>query len=171
MTVTETLRKAQVTLTNAALSVLLIRLFLAYEWLNSGTGKIQSILSDPSAYFGGLSKVFAAVWAKTNPYPFMADFLTNAAAPNASVFVTAIAITEVLVGLSLLLGILTRFGAFGGIVMNVIFYLAAGHTSPSTAGINLIMIGAQLAMMVAPGGRVLGLDAILHRKFAKVPLW
>jgi len=171
MTLAERLNKVQVPLTNAALSVLLIRLFLAFEWLNSGTGKIQSILTDPSAYFGGLSKVFAAVWTKTNPYPFMVDFLTNWAAPNASTAVTAIAITEVLVGLSLLLGILTRVGAFGGIVMNVIFYLAAGHTSPSTAGINLIMAGAQLAMIVAPGGRVLGLDAILHRKFAKVPLW
>jgi uncharacterized membrane protein YphA (DoxX/SURF4 family) len=70
-----------------------------------------------------------------------------------------------------LLGILTRLGAFGGIVMNMVFYLAAGHTSPSTAGINVVMIGAQLAMIVAPGGRVLGLDAILHRKFANVPFW
>lgn len=74
-------------------------------------------------------------------------------------------------GLSLLLGLLTRAGAFGGIVMNLIFYFAAGHTSPSTAGINLVMIGAQLAMMAAPGGRVLGLDAILHRKFAGIALW
>jgi thiosulfate dehydrogenase [quinone] large subunit len=171
MTVTQTLSKAQVTLTNAALSVLLIRLFLAYEWLNSGTDKIQSILSDPNIYFGAMSKVFGAVWAKSNPYPFMESLLTNTAAPNAAAVVTMIAVVEVLVGISLLLGVLTRVGSVGGILMNVIFYLAAGHTSPSTAGINLVMIGAQLGMMIAPGGRVLGLDAILHRKFAKVPLW
>ncbi len=158
-------------LTSAALSVLLIRLFLAFEWLNSGSGKIESIIADPTAYFGGLSKVFAAVWAKTNPYPFMVDFLTSTAAPNVSFWVTATAILEVLVGISLILGLLTRLGALGGIVMNVVFYLAAGHTSPSTAGINLIMAGAELAMIVAPGGRVLGLDAILHRKFASIPLW
>jgi thiosulfate dehydrogenase [quinone] large subunit len=171
MTLVERLNKVQVPLTNAAVSVLLIRLFLSFEWLNSGTGKIQSILSNPDAYFGGLSKVFAAVWTKSNPYPFMVDFLTNTAATNASTVVTAIAVTEVFVGISLLLGILTRVGAFGGIVMNIIFYLAAGHTSPSTAGVNLVMIGAQLATIAAPGGRVLGLDAILHRKFARVPLW
>lgn len=171
MTLSETLSKMHVPLTNAAVSVLLIRLFLAYEWLNSGTGKMQSILADPAAYFAGLSKVFASVWAKSNPYPFMVDFLTNTAAPNASTFVTMIAITEVLVGLSLLLGLLTRIGASGGIIMNAIFYLAAGHTSPSTAGINLVMIGAQLATAIAPGGRVLGLDAILYRKFARIPLW
>ena len=146
-------------------------MFLAFEWLSSGTGKIQAILTNPSAYFAGLSKVFATVWPSSNPYPFMASFLANVAAPNASTVVTAIAIVEVLAGTSLLLGILTRLGAFGGIVMNMVFYLAAGHTSPSTAGINVVMIGAQLAMIVAPGGRVLGLDAILHRKFANVPFW
>ena len=171
MTITERLNKAPVSLTNVAVALLLIRLFLAFEWLNSGTGKIQSILANPSGYFGGLSKVFATVWTKGNPYPFMTDFLTNSAAPNASVYVTAIAITEVLVALSLLLGLLSRLGAFGGIVMNAIFILAAGHTSPSTMGINVIMIGAQLGMIAAPGGRILGVDAVLHRKFAKIPLW
>lgn len=171
MTVTEVLGKLQVPLTNAAISVLLVRLFLAYEWLNSGTGKVQSILGNATAYFAGMSKVFGAVWAKSNPYPFMVDFLTKTAVPNAATVVTIIAIFEVLVGISLLFGVLTRLGALGGIVMNVIFYLAAGHTSPSTAGLGLVMIGAQLAMMIAPGGRVLGLDAVLHRKFAKIPLW
>ena len=171
MTVTESLSKVQLPLTNAAISVLLVRLFLAYEWLYSGTGKVQSILSNSTAYFAGMSKVFDAVWAKSNPFPFMVDFLTKTAAPNAATVVTIIAIFEVLVGISFLFGVLTRLGALGGIVMNVIFYLAAGHTSPSTAGLGLVMIGAQLAMMIAPGGRVLGLDAILHRKFARIPLW
>jgi thiosulfate dehydrogenase [quinone] large subunit len=169
-TLTERLNNVRIPLTNAALSVLLIRLFLAFEWINSGTGKIQSILANSAPYFGGLSKAFLG-WAKTNPYPFMVDFLTGTAAPNASFWVTATAILEVLVGVSLLLGLLTRLGALGGIVMNLVFYLAAGHTSPSTAGINLIMAGAQLAMMIAPGGRVMGLDALLHRKLARVPLW
>jgi thiosulfate dehydrogenase [quinone] large subunit len=170
MTFTETLNKVQMPLTSAALSVLLIRLFLAYEWINSGTGKIQSILATPNPYFGALAKTFGA-WAKSNPYPFMTDFLTNTAATNTPAFVTMIAICEVLVGLSLLLGLLTRIGALGGIILNAIFYLAAGQTSPSTAGINLVMIDAQLGMMIAPGGRVLGLDALLHRKFTRVPLW
>lgn len=171
MKVAETFDRMQLTMTNAAISVLLIRLFLAFEWLSSGTGKIQSILANPTGYFAGMANVFGSVWAKTNPYPFMVNFLGNTAAPNASSVITIVAIAEVLIGLSLLLGFITRIGAFGGIILNAIFFLAAGHTSPSTAGINLVMIGAQLATMVAPGGRVLGIDAILHRKAARVPLW
>ena len=171
MKVSETFGRMQLPMTNAAISVLLIRLFLALEWLSSGAGKIQSILTNPAGYFAGMANVFASVWAKTNPYPFMVNFLSSTAAPNASSVVTTVAIAEVLVGLSLLLGFITRIGAFGGIILNAIFFLAAGHTSPSTAGINLVMIGAQLATMVAPGGRVLGIDTILHRKAMRIPLW
>lgn len=171
MKVAGSLDKVKIPLRNAALSLLLIRLFLAYEWLNSGTGKIQSILANADGYFTGMGTVLGSVWPKTNPYPFMVDFLTNIAAPNTSTMITMVAIAETLVGISLLLGFITRIGAFGGIVLNAIFYLAAGHTSPSTAGINLIMIGAQLATIVAPGGRVFGIDTILHRKAARIPIW
>jgi thiosulfate dehydrogenase [quinone] large subunit len=166
-----TARRLYVPLRNEAVAILLVRLFLAYEWLNAGIAKIQGIQMGGSAYFEGFSTVFASIWAKSNPYPFMTDFLTNTAAPNAPTVVTTIAILEVLVGVSLLLGILVPVSAFGGVVMNAIYYLAAGHTSPSTAGVNLMMIGAQLAVIVAAGGRILGLDAILHKKFPRVPLW
>ncbi len=148
-----------------------MRLFLAYEWLNAGITKIQGIQTNGSAYFDGFFNVFTSVWAKSNPYPFMTDFLTNTVAPNAPTVVTTIAILEVLVGVSLLLGMLAPVGALGGMVMNAIYYLAAGHTSPSTAGVNLMMIGAELAIIVGAGGRVLGVDAILHKKFKKIPLW
>jgi len=166
-----TARRLYVPLRNEAVAILLIRLFLAYEWLNAGIGKIQGIQTGGSAYFDGFSKVFTSVWAKSNPYLFMTDFLTKTVAPNAPTVVTTIAILEVLVGVSLLLGILAPVSAFGGVIMNAIYYLAAGHTSPSTAGVNLMMIGAQLAIIVAAGGRVLGVDAILHKKFPRVPLW
>ena len=164
-------RRLYAPLRNEAIAILLVRLFLAYEWLNAGIGKIQGIQTGGSAYFDGFSKVFATVWAKSNPYPFMTDFLTSTVAPNAPTVVTTIAVLEVLVGVSLLLGMLAPVGALGGMVMNAIYYLAAGHTSASTAGINLMMIGAQLAIIVAAGGRVLGVDAILHKKFPRVPLW
>ena len=57
--------------------------------MNSGIGKILGIQTGGSAYFDGFSKVFVTVWAKSNPYPFMTDFLTNAVAPNAPTVVTA----------------------------------------------------------------------------------
>jgi len=80
MTSAERMNGVQVLLTNAATMVPVIRLFLAYEWLNSGTGMIQSILTDPDAYLGVL---FSTVWAKTNPYSLIADLPTNTAVSNA----------------------------------------------------------------------------------------
>lgn len=152
-------------------SVLLLRFFIAFEWLTSSTSKLQSILATPDTYLGRFPTVFSNVWAKDNPYPFMVDFLKGIAAPNAATAVTIIAIGELIVGISLLIGLLTRISTVvPGVAMNVIFLLAAGHTSPSTAGVNLVMIGAQLTLFFLSSGRIMGVDGILRRK-VKNPLW
>lgn len=145
-----------------------IRLFLAYEWLNSGTGKLQNLAANP-AWAGGFSAAFGNNAAK-NPYPFMADFLRGFAAPNAASIVTFIAVSEVLVGLAFLLGLLVRPASVGAIIMNIFFYLAYGYTSASTAGINLVMIGAQLTTLLVNPGRLLGFDALLKKRL-DIPLW
>ncbi len=146
-----------------------LRLFLAYEWLNGGLEKIEEMVADPAAAQG-----FAAVfgrWAKGNPYPFMADFLNGFAIPNAAAVFTFVAVAEFLVGIALLLGFLVRPASVGGIIMNVFFYLAAGFSSASTSGVNLVMIGAQLSMILLAPGRVLGIDALFHKRFPRIPLW
>ena len=56
-----TARRLYAPLRNEAIAILLVRLFLAYEWLNAGIGKIQGIQTGGSAYFDGFSKVFATV--------------------------------------------------------------------------------------------------------------
>jgi len=156
--------------TRAALAYSLpLRLFLAYEWLNGGVEKLQEIAADPNAAAG-----FAAVfgrWAKGNPNPFMVDFLNGFAIPNAAAVFTTVAVAEFLVGLAFLLGFLVRPASIGGIVMNGFFYLAAGYSSASTSGVNLVMIGGQLSMILLATGRVLGIDALLHKRLPQIPLW
>lgn len=146
-----------------------LRLFFAYEWINGGLEKIEAILADPKAAAG-----FAAVfgrWTKGNPYPFMVDFLKGFAIPNAAAVYTFVAVAELLVGIAFLLGFLVRPASIGGIIMNAFFYFAAGFSSPSTAGINLIMVGGQISMILLAPGRVLGIDALFHKRFPRTPLW
>ena len=152
------------------IAVLILRLFFAYEWLTSGTEKLKSLASDSAAYFKQMENVFGNVFAAKNPYPFMADFLKNVAAPNASQIITVVAISEFSIGLLYLLGLFVRPASIVGIVLNSIFYLAAGHTSPSTAGINFIMIGGQALLLLVSAGRAYGLDALLQKRFPKIPL-
>ncbi len=146
-----------------------IRLFLAYEWLNGGFEKLSGIVANPAS-----AKGFAAVfgnWAKGNPYPFMADFLKGVAIPNAATVYTTVAIAETLVGIAVLVGFLVRPASAGGMILNSFFYLAAGFSSSSTAGVNLVMVGAQLSMLLLSSGRVVGVDALLHKRFPKIPLF
>lgn len=159
-----------ITETRTALAYTLpLRLFFAYEWLNGGIEKMSEIAADPNAAQG-----FAAVfgrWAKGNPYPFMVDFLNGFAIPNAAAVYTFVAVAEFLVGVAFLLGFLVRPASIGGIIMNGFFYLAAGYSSASTSGVNLVMIGGQVSMLLLSTGRVLGVDALFHKRFPRIPLW
>ncbi len=153
------------------IATLILRLFFAYEWIASGSDKLNNIINNPQKYFEGLQNVFSKVWpdgtsaTKPNPYPFMIDFLKNVAAPNTSTIVTIVAITELTLGVFYLFGFLVRPATFVGIILNAIFFLAAGHTSVSTAGINFIMIGGQIFMLLVSAGRAYGIDGLLSNKF------
>ncbi len=164
------MKMVSITETRAALAYTLpLRLFLAYEWLNGGVEKLSEIAADPSSA-AGFAAVFAR-WAKGNPYPFMVDFLNSWAIPNAAVVYTFVAVAEALVGIAFLFGLLVRPASIGGIIMNGFFYMAAGYSSASTSGVNLVMIGSQLSMILLSTGRVLGVDALLHKRFPQIPLW
>lgn len=147
-----------------------LRIFLAYEWLNSGTGKLQSLASNPNGFIAGLTGAFKG-WAANNPNPVVSDFLKGFVIPNAGAILWLVAISELLIGLSFLLGFLVRPASIGGMLMNGFFYFAAGFSSPSTAGVNLIMIGAQATMLLVSPGRFAGLDYFMHKRFARIPLW
>lgn len=93
-------------------------------------------------------------FASKTPYAWYADFLQNTAIPNAMLFGNMIRSGELLVGIALVAGGLILLSKkrqaptvtwlviaahLGGVLMNINFYLAAGSTSPSTAGINITM--------------------------------
>ncbi len=154
-----------------------IRFFLAYEWLNSGLGKLfgsapgaASLVYSPDKFIAGLTGAFKG-WAATNPNPMVAGFLKGFVVPNAGAILWMTAICETLTGIAFLLGFFARPAAVGGMTLNTFFYLASGFTSPSTAGVNLIMIGAQASMLLVSPGRFAGLDYFMHKRFANLPLW
>ena len=147
-----------------------LRFFLAYEWLSAGTEKLQSLATNPAAFIKGMTGAFSG-WAAGNPNPSVAGFLKSFVVPNAGAIVWMVAICEFLVGLSFLLGFFARPAAVGGMTMSGFFYFAAGFSSPSTAGINLIMVGSQATMLLISPGRFAGLDYFMHKRFARIPLW
>ncbi|MFQ5837839.1 MAG: TQO small subunit DoxD [Thermoplasmata archaeon] len=105
-----------------------------------------------------------------NPVPGMSYLLAHVIAPNAGPFMITTATLEVLLGISILVGAFTRISLLGGIAMNVLILLAAGHTHPGILRTNLLMAAAAASLYLSRSGGYLGLDAILSRKLKAVPL-
>lgn len=109
----------------AAVILLLFRLYLGYQWFQSGWGKVTGGF-DASGFLQG------AIGKATGDHPavqgWWASFLQGFALPNTGLFNILVPWGEVLVGISLILGLFTTFGALMGIMMNFAFLLS-GTTS------------------------------------------
>jgi thiosulfate dehydrogenase (quinone) large subunit len=99
-----------------------MRIFLGYQWMTAGWGKITGGF-DASGFLQG---------AVANPvkgpdgivYGGWVSFLESFAIPNADLFNVLVPWGEFLVGLGLILGCLTTAAAFFGVVMNFAFMLS-----------------------------------------------
>lgn len=115
---------------------LIVRLYVGYEWLSAGWGKLgESVWTGEKAgtaltgfVNGAVAKSDAASGGHADVTGWYADFLQNAVLPHAKVFSYIVVYGEILVGLGLILGLLTGIAAFFGGVMNV-SYLFAGTLS------------------------------------------
>jgi len=138
--------------THISTAILLITGVLSYEWLHSAYSKFQP------GFIEGMPKTIGFFSLK-NPHQFYVDFLKNAD-PQTLGNLTRFAELAVGAGLAIAaLALLFKFGprkvllaiatlaALGGAFLNLNFYLAAGHTSPSTEGINVVMGLIQLILL------------------------
>ncbi len=128
---------------------LLIRLYVGYEWLIAGWGK----LTNPAGVWVG-EKAGAAVTGflggalkKTSgDHPdvqgFYAWFIQHVALPNAALLSYLVTFGEILVGVALILGLFTGIAAFFGGLMNA-NYLLAGTVSSNPV---LFVLGLLLVL-------------------------
>lgn len=112
---------------------LILRLYVGYEWVIAGWGKLNSdvwVGSKAGAALTGF--VTGALTKTTGQHPdvqaWYAWFLQNAVLPNARIFSYVVSYGETLVGIALILGLFTGIAAFFGSFMNV-NYLLAGAVS------------------------------------------
>lgn len=127
---------------------LLLRVYVGYEWLTAGWGKITNpAWFGPGAgkavtgfFMGALEKTGGAHPDVTGWY---AEFIKNVALPNAAVFSHMVALGELFVGIGLILGMFTGVAAFFGAFMNMNFLFAGALSS------NPILFVAQLFLILA----------------------
>jgi uncharacterized membrane protein YphA (DoxX/SURF4 family) len=97
--------------------------------------------------------------------PFHA-FLVGVVQPNIAIFAELVRLGEVCVGLSLLLGALTRLGGLCGVLLTLNYMAARGGLEKfsSWASVDACLMLLSAISLVLPTGRVFGIDRFFIRK-------
>ena len=93
--------------------------------------------------------------------------VVNSARAHPKIFGTLITVGELVIGASMVLGLLTRLAAFLGALMLFSFAFGAGQ-GPVPPGNALVMGAVFILFIFAPPGRVLGFDQALR---PRLPRW
>ncbi len=143
-----------------------LRFLVGAMWWQQSLWKLPPYYQDdPAAPFGteGLS-FWMKQMAEFAPFEAQANFVRNVVLPNFYLFAPVVYLTEVAIGVSLMLGLLTRLGGLAGFLMA--FNLWAGlyvapHEWPWTY---FFLVVIQAIYTLHPPGRSLGVDALLRTR-------
>jgi len=140
-----------------------LRLWIGYYLLQQGIRKYQRGFPNAdwiTRQIGELDKVEIYAWYKS--------FLVNVVVPNRELFGYLVMSGEILVGLCLVLGLLTRFSSIVGLFMLANYYFGPGMaraaTTPSSLAQQQTFIVSLLVLALSNPGRTLGLDALLFKR-------
>jgi thiosulfate dehydrogenase [quinone] large subunit len=139
-----------------------VRILTGLMWLSHGIPKFTQ-----SAQFmppNGFMAEYIARGLQTSGGVYH-EFLANAVQPNLALFAELVRLGEVLVGVSLVLGALTRLGGLGGILLTLNYIAARGHVFSSSAlqSLDFGLLVLSSISLVLPTGRALGVDALFSR--------
>jgi len=135
----------------AAGLMVFLRVYIGYQWMVAGYGKITGGQFDASGYLQGA--VAASGGDNPTVQAWWGTFLEAVALPNAELFTFLVMWGELLVGMALILGIFTNFSALMGITMNFAF-LFSGTVSTNA---QMVLITVFIIAAGANAGKY-GLD-------------
>lgn len=138
-----------------------LRIYTGLVWLTYGKSKFEP------DWAGGKHEFLSAVTfaASSTGEPFR-SFLHHVVIPNQAVFANLIAFGETLVGISLVLGLLTKAGSLGGAFLAANYYFATGRYSLyfGIESIELMLLALSVYLLIAPSGASFSLDAFIKRR-------
>jgi thiosulfate dehydrogenase [quinone] large subunit len=146
----------------------MVRILTGAIWLIHAIPKFLN----PDAFLppGGFFATYLQQGISTTVGPFH-DFLVSVVAPNAAVFAELVRFGELLVGISLVLGLFSRLGAFFGIVLPLCYMAARGAFGTvngwGSADAALALLSA--ISLVFPTGRVVGIDGLRAARARRRP--
>src|SRR6267378_1846664 len=147
----------------ALLRVVVGAWFIKAVWTKVSFGVAAGVIPYPmvSPRFIAFHPKRVAEFAAGNPIGWYRDFLQTTVLPHAELFATLQTIGEVVVGVGLLLGVMTRLAAAVGLFLALNFGLANQWMSFGQQGFHLLLVVSMAIFLVTGAGRVWGLDGWL----------
>jgi thiosulfate dehydrogenase [quinone] large subunit len=144
--------------------LILPRLFLGVIFSIASYSKISS--GDFPAHLSGfLSQV------PTNATFAYQAFAQAIVLPHVATVATLVIIGETFVGIAMLAGITTRLASVVAVLLLLNYMFAKGMTLWTPASNDAADIILAIVVGVGAAGRVWGVDAVLKKRYPRVPLW
>lgn len=146
----------------AAIALAALRIYAGLFWLEKG---VRQKLFDPT-WNGPNGDCATVIAGMTHAPAFFAAFLHGVVLPQIAFFSVAIEWGETLVGVSLLLGLISRIGAVGGMFLTLMYFLGngAGSVHDGWFGMDTAAFMMTAVHAILPTGTIFGLDGILARR-------
>jgi thiosulfate dehydrogenase (quinone) large subunit len=134
--------------------------FLKALWTKVTLAWAAGVLPYPavSPRFLGFQPKRVAEFASNNPIEWYKHFLEGTVLPHASLFATLQTYGEVVVGVGLLLGLLTRLSAGVGLFLAVNYGLATQWMTFGQQGFHVLLTTSMILLLMSGAGRLWGVD-------------
>jgi len=148
----------------ARAALVLLRVYLGVIFLISAVPKLRG------DFAAGLA-AFLEQRAMEQSHPFYRQFLQEVVLPNTQLFATLVTWGELLVGVLLVLGLLTRLSATVALLLSLNYMFAKGAWPWTPSSNDAAFAAISLALVIGAAGRTLGLDSMLARRWPRSPFW
>lgn len=145
----------------ASVILLLLRLYLGFSWLKSGIGKVIGGFDANGFLQNSINHPVMTAEGAHMQYPLFNWFLETIVVPMSPVINVLIPVCELVVGITLILGLFTPIGVTLGLILNFLF-LFAGAVSVNPL---FILIGIFIFMGGYNSGK-LGIDFFIKSLFS-----
>lgn len=140
----------------------LSRLFIGAMWWQQSLWKLPPTYTDQPDGSGGL-RYWMEQMVQSASFSWQGNFVEKVVLPHFSFFAPQVYAGEVLVALSLILGLFTRLGGLLGALMALNLWLGLYRAEAEWPWTYFFLFIIQVTFFVYRPGRSLGLDTYLHR--------
>lgn len=148
----------------ARTALVLLRVYLGVVFLVAAIPKFQQDFTP--GLLGFIDHV-----ALERGHPFYQEFVQRVVIPNAPLFATLVSWGELLTGVSLILGLVTRVSAAVVLLLTLNYMFAKGAWFWTPSSNDAAFIAISLALLLGAAGRTCGLDLFLARRWPRSPFW